>query len=124
MQYHTVVPYALALFLSACTANLPPSTRTLQMPTARKSDAELVQAISKALAQAGYEIKSKDEGAGVIQAFRPSKGLFGDPNYGHRVTISVEHGAVKITAFAMEGQLGAESPETISGEVERIIQGS
>jgi hypothetical protein len=125
LRFELLAAVVLLTGAAGCTANLPPSTKTLQREAAgRTTTAALVSRYSKALAAAGYEIKSKDEPGGLIQAFRPSRGVFGDPNYGHRVTVAVDETSVNVTAFASEGTVGAESPDEISAEVLHILQGA
>jgi hypothetical protein len=109
----------LALSLTAC-ASAPPSSSTVAMPG--QTDAQLFALVTRALVAGGYEIKSKDESARAIQAFRPMRGAFSKPGYGHNVTILIGDHNVTVTAFQMEGAIGAESPEQVRDEVMKVIQ--
>lgn len=75
----------------------------------------------KSLLVGGYEIKTKDEASGVIQAFKPMTGAFSKPGYGNNVTIAIEDRQAKVTVFPAEGVVGGPSVEDIQGEIARLL---
>ncbi|WP_289020354.1 hypothetical protein [Desulfobacter postgatei] len=110
----------LAMLLGCATS--APSVRETTYPG--RSDVALFNYVVQSLSAGGYDIRSKDETSGVVQAFRPMTGLWSKPGYGHRVNLSILEGKVKITVFPMEGVAGGESPEEIQEEITRLLGGS
>lgn len=110
----------LCLALSVGCASAPPSVVTIAAPS--KSRAELFGAAQRAVASLGYDVKSTNEAAGLITAFRPMTGMFAKPGYGHNITLEIDAGGVKVTAFPMQGVTGGESPEKIRKQVEDAIR--
>ncbi|MBK9410941.1 MAG: hypothetical protein IPN47_23410 [Gemmatimonadetes bacterium] len=119
---NTVRAIAAAFYvaIAASCASAPPSVVTIAAPS--KSRADLFGAAQRAVASLGYEVKSTNEAAGLITAFRPMTGMFAKPGYGHNITIEVDAGGVKVTAFPMQGVAGGESPEKIRKQVEDAIR--
>lgn len=110
----------LSLALAAGCASGSPSVVTIPAPSTI-AKADLFAASQRAIASLGWELRSSNETAGLITAFRPMSGMFAKPGYGHNITIEVAGGGVKVTAFPMQGVMGGESPEKISSQVEAAI---
>jgi hypothetical protein len=112
---------AVCFVVSAC-ATSTPSTRGLSYPNRSRED--LFNHVVKALSVGGYEIKSRDESAGVVQALRPMTGAFSRPSYGHKVTIAIESSRIGVTVFPAGGVVGGPSVEDIQNEIVRLLGGA
>lgn len=115
-----VLAMAFCLATVAGCASAAPSVVTIAAPS--KSRSELFGAAQRAVASLGYDLKSANEAAGLITAFRPMTGMFSKPGYGHNITIELDAGGVKVTALPMQGVAGGESPEKIRKQVEDAIR--
>jgi len=112
---------AVCFVVSAC-ATSTPSTRDLSYPNRSRGD--LFNHVVKTLSVGGYEIKSRDESAGVVQALRPMTGAFSRPGYGHKVTIAIESSLIRVTVFPAGGVVGGPSVEDVQNEVVRLLGGA
>ena len=109
--------FASAILLIGCAGTL--SSVEMSFPNSSRSD--LMAVAQRSLMSLGYEIKSTNESAGLIQAFRPMTGAFSKPGYGHNISIEVNNQEIKVTVFPMEGVMGGESAEQIRRQIEDRI---
>ena len=109
----------LSIGILGCTASLPPSSQRVIM--SGQSSGFFKKAV-RSLTAGGYEIKSADPSIGIIQAFRPLKGPFSQPGYGHNVTITIDKDSFTVKAFPIAGVVGGETPEEIKDEVIKLIK--
>lgn len=112
-----VTLFVSAVLLIGCAGTLS----SVEMPFPNLSRHDLMVVTQRSIMSLGYQIKSTNESAGLIQAFRPMTGSFSKPGYGHNISIEVDNQKIKVTVFPMEGVIGGEPAEQIRRQIEDKI---